>query len=373
MSYIFRVEEGEPEKIQSVSFSEIGIEERTDLEKWVVRHPDLLEENLLIITTEFDRFEKSSKRLDVLALDSDGMLVIIELKLDISRTLADLQAIRYAAFCSTMTMADVVGLFAKAEKITKENAETKIREFLLVEGDELPDLGDKPRIILAAGSIDDQELTSTVIWLRKFEIDISCVELTPYRMSGSIVLVPRTIIPIPEARDYEIQVQRKEKELVEREVLRKSFWTGLLDKAKSKSGLHANRSASKDSYISAGSGIYGLTFNYTIRQHDATVELYIDRGIEEVNKRIYDDLIAFRPQIEEALHESSGEPLDWERLEGKQACRIKKTISEGGYRDNEEDWPKIQEAMIDAMIRLEKALRPHIDSLQIPTGTLLPS
>ena len=59
-----------------------------------------------------------------------------------------------------------------SEKITKENAEAKIREFLLVEGDELPDLGDKPRIILAAGSIDDQELTSTVIWLRKFEIDI---------------------------------------------------------------------------------------------------------------------------------------------------------------------------------------------------------
>jgi hypothetical protein len=198
VSYIFRVNLGEPEKIQPVSFATIGINERNNLEAWVVGHPDLLEENLLIITTEFDRFESSNKRLDILALDSDGFLVIIELKLDISKTLADLQAIRYAAFCSTMTMTDVIGELAKFEEITGEDAETKIRDFLKV--DELPELGNRPRIILAAGSIEDQELTASVLWLRNFGVDISCVELTPYKLKESIGLVPRTIIPIPEGR-----------------------------------------------------------------------------------------------------------------------------------------------------------------------------
>jgi hypothetical protein len=40
-----------------------------------------------------------------------------------------------------------------------------------------------------------------------------------------------------------------------------------------------------------------------------------------------------------------------------------KTIGMGGYRDEESKWPEIQDAMIDAMIRLEKALRPHIVNL----------
>jgi hypothetical protein len=34
-------------------------------------------------------------------------------------------------------------------------------------------------------------------------------------------------------------------------------------------------------------------------------------------------------------------------------------IEVGGYRDEEEKWPAIQDAMRDAMVRLEKALRPH--------------
>lgn len=38
------------------------------------------------------------------------------------KSLADLQAIRYAAFCSTMTMDDVLALLAKFENSGKENA-----------------------------------------------------------------------------------------------------------------------------------------------------------------------------------------------------------------------------------------------------------
>jgi hypothetical protein len=225
----------------------------------------------------------------------------------------------------------------------------------------LQELGDRPRIILAAGSIDDQELTSTVLWLRGFDIDISCVELTPYRLSGSIILVPRTIIPIPEARDYQIRVQRKEEELAERFELRKRFWAGLLDRAKSKTLLHANRSPGKDSYISTGVGKYGLNLLYVIRKHDVGVDLYIDRRSEEENKAIFDALEASKDTIERDF----GESLKWQLLEDKRACRVMKTLDIGGYRDDESKWPEIQDAMIDAMIRLEKALRPHIDSLQI--------
>jgi hypothetical protein len=66
-----------------------------------------------------------------------------------------------------------------------------------------------------------------------------------------------------------------------------------------------------------------------------------------------------------AIEETFGESLDWQLLEDKRACRICNKITLGGYRDDEEQWPKVQEAMVDAMMRLDKALRPYINNIKI--------
>ena len=76
--------------------------ERRDLEKWIELSPEMLGEDLLILTTEYDRFDKTSERLDLLALDKAGNLVILELKRGDSGKNVDLQAIKYAAYCSTL-------------------------------------------------------------------------------------------------------------------------------------------------------------------------------------------------------------------------------------------------------------------------------
>jgi hypothetical protein len=65
------------------------------------------------------------------------------------------------------------------------------------------------------------------------------------------------------------------------------------------------------------------------------------------------------------VEQAFGDRLEWQQLEGKRACRIRKQFNLGGYRDDEEKWPKIHEAMVDAMIRLEKALKPHIKGIKI--------
>ena len=64
------------------------------------------------------------------------------------------------------------------------------------------------------------------------------------------------------------------------------------------------------------------------------------------------------------IEEKFDEPLDWQKLEGKRACRIKKQISIGGYRD-EEKWSEVQDQMVDNMIKLEQSLRPYIKKLKI--------
>ena len=49
----------------------------------------------------------------------------------------------------------------------------------------------------------------------------------------------------------------------------------------------------------------------------------------------------------------------------KRASRISFTTKIGGYRDDEQKWPEIQDAMIELMMNLEQSLRPHLESLQL--------
>ena len=97
-----------------------------------------------------------------------------------------------------------------------------------------------------------------------------------------------------------------------------------------------------------------MPWTYVIGMHDVRVELYIDRQNAEENKSIFDRLHQHREAIDRAF----GEPLDWQRLDDKQACRIKRETTVGGYRSPEEEWPRLIGWMVDAMVRLEAAWAP---------------
>ena len=155
------------------------------------------------------------------------------------------------------------------------------------------------------------------------------------------------------------EVGETKREFTERYSLRRRFWTQLLERAKEETLLHANSSPSQRSEIWTRVKS-GLSLRYVIRQYGSGVELYIDRGrdADSENNEIFDTLEKAKGEIEEVF----GEPLEWQRLEGQRSCRIGKQLSLGGYRDGEK-WSEIQDTMIDAMIRLEAVLRPHIDRL----------
>ena len=265
----------ETQKVEPVSFYDIGVTERDDLQRWVVKDPDLLGEPLLLVASEFNRFDKSSRRLDILALDAKGSLVVIELKLDTRGSLADQQAIRYAAFCSTMTIEDVVAAFAKFHGLTREKACERIREFLGVE--ELPKLGDRPRIILAGGSVEDRELTSCVLWLRGFGMDISCVELTPYRVPGTsqVILAPKTVIPIPEAQDYRVSVERgiEHTQCTAKKLARARFWRSVAEEF-NKLGTNLRASGRGSGvHMCVRFGCANIHYEWVARKRDARLDV----------------------------------------------------------------------------------------------------
>jgi hypothetical protein len=204
-------------KIMPEKMIALNIWERQHIEEWVRQSPEILGEELLILAVEFDRFVQSDDRLDILALDRDGNLVVVELKRDLTAGFADLQAIRYAAMVSSMKIDTLLPYYvsyrkkAYGEQISLTDARDQIIDF--VESDTFSDFSTKPRIILCSEGFS-YEITTTVLWLRASQIDISCVTITPYKVGESIVIVPKVIIPLAEAKQYLIEIQEK---TVERE------------------------------------------------------------------------------------------------------------------------------------------------------------
>lgn len=200
------------EAVRADSFADLQYHERYDIQEWVLDNPELLGEPLLVVSSEFAGFDRTSERLDILAMDQDGTLVVVELKRTAIGTMADLQALRYAAYCSTLQVQDAAELRARfqsgrGEETSAETAREEIEAF--VEEPEFEELDDKPRIILAADDFGP-EITATVLWLRSFGVDIRCVRLTPYSVGDDLMVDSTILIPLPEAEDFVIRREKKE-------------------------------------------------------------------------------------------------------------------------------------------------------------------
>jgi hypothetical protein len=64
------------------------------------------------------------------------------------------------------------------------------------------------RIILAASDFS-AELITSVLWLNKQGLDITCVRLKPYKLENHILIDATQIVPLPEAANYEIKITRE--------------------------------------------------------------------------------------------------------------------------------------------------------------------
>jgi len=204
----------------SSSFEEFNIWERSHIQEWIRKYPTILGEELEIITTEFSNYTNSKDRLDVLALDRKGNLVLIELKRNHTGGYADLQALRYASMVSSMTMNDAAKLHLDyhrkyyPEKFEDENnASYEALVEFITQNENFDEIGNKVRIILCSENFST-ELTHTILWLRnEYKLDISCVRIRPHKVNDSFIVVPSVIIPIPESEQYLIKLNSKKEEI----------------------------------------------------------------------------------------------------------------------------------------------------------------
>ncbi|NOJ92525.1 hypothetical protein HMI51_06225 [Corallococcus coralloides] len=208
---LYEVSGGSLKKVESVSFAREGVRERQDLQKWLRDEPEALGEELLIVAEEFGDWEDSRRRIDLLALDRSANLVVIELKRTEDGGHMELQAIRYAAMVSSMTFEDVVRVHEDylQQQGSDQSARARIAAFLNTSPEEPAELSNSPRIILVSQDFS-REVTTTVLWLVERGLDLTCIQVLPYKVEGRMFLELRQVLPLEEASDYQVRLRRKD-------------------------------------------------------------------------------------------------------------------------------------------------------------------
>src|SRR5690554_3003293 len=356
--------------LETKRFSDLGFTERKHLQEWLENYPQALTQGdgdeLLIIQKEFDSFDDTRERLDLLAIDKEGNLVIIENKLDDSGRDVVWQALKYASYCANLKKQQVVEIFqrylnqkAQTEGTAPADAESVLLEFLQADDLQSVQLNTlkSQRLILVAAHYR-KEVTNTVLWLSQFGVNVQCFKVTPYQAGAELFLNVKQIIPTPEASDFMIGMMAKEaeeksasNEQKSRHTLRLSFWEQTLEAfGRSNCSLFNNISPGKDYCLSAGSGLSGMTFNLIFSKSEVRVEYSMARPQAEANQFVFDRL----QEEKDTIESSFGAVLIWMPLPNRKSCRIAYSKPVDGY--NKDNWPEMSQWLVGYMTHLEKAL-----------------
>ncbi len=364
--YIIDREKNRISKLKQKSFSELRFRERDHLQEWIANNPTTLGEELLIIQKEFSGFSETNERLDLLALDKFGNLVIVENKLDDSGKDVTWQGIKYASYCASLTKQDILKIYQEFLGTTA-TAEDKISEFY--ENKEVSEILlnqglNSQRLILVAANFR-KEVTSSVLWLMNFKIRIQCFKVTPFELNDQLFLNVEQILPTKDTEDFVISIATKAQEEIEvQETLKNrhhnriQFWEQFLNASNKINKLFINNSPSKESWIGKGIGMSGVNLNIGISGNYCRSEVYINKGERDFNKEIFDFFYKQKEKIENEI----GRQLTWERMDENKTSRIKLELSGVSYFEKD-DWIKMIEFLIESSTLMEKAFKNPINKL----------
>ncbi len=192
------------ERVPVTSLQIAGLLERTHLQEWVVAHPEILGDGVMITTVEYDGFVAAGgaqkDRLDVLGLDPDGHLVVAELKRGIAPDTVEMQAVKYAAMASRFTLKTLAS--AHAAFRTRRGIAMTVDEATEALQAHAPTLGEETlsetRVVVVAQGFSPVVISS-VVWLKKQGVDIALVRFQPYRTAdGQVFVTFSRLFPLPE-------------------------------------------------------------------------------------------------------------------------------------------------------------------------------
>lgn len=372
--YLIDTETNRIKNLTKKTFTELGFRERQHLQEWIANKPEALGEELLIIQKEFDGFNDTNERLDLLALDQDGNIVVIENKLDDTGRDVTWQVLKYASYCSTLSKEQIKNIYQNYLDKTGlgESATEKLSNFYNQEYDEIAiNKGNTQRMILVAANFR-KEVTSTVLWLMNYKLRIQCFKATPFALDEQLFLTLEQIIPTKDTEEFIISMAGKtqdeittQENLKSRHHIRFDFWTKLLPRLKGKTPIFQNSSPSKDHWLSAGgTNIRHARYSLLITKTYSGVQLEFGRPNKDENKKLFDELLKYKTEIETNF----GHSLNWERSDDTISSRIGFYL-EGVNIFNQDDWEQMLEFITTNIIKFEAVLRQPLIEIKQTLNT----
>ncbi len=228
---LFHVDGSAARRATSISLADAGLREREHLQEWVLANPEIVGEDVLIVTFEFDRWLPSAKsqsrvrdRLDILGIDAAGTLVVAELKRDVAPDTVEMQALKYASMAAQFTPGTLAQAFqrhlaAHGETVTVDEAATRLSEHAGAALD-LKILR-RPRIVLIAGDYPDTTMTSA-IWLTQMGVSFTLVRYQAYRTPVGVHVTTSRLWPLEQAEDLVVRPEEREEVEAAQEQRRRS-------------------------------------------------------------------------------------------------------------------------------------------------------
>ncbi|MFI5741374.1 DNA-binding protein [Streptomyces anulatus] len=229
MDHLFTVDGRTATPISRTGLAAESLLERQHLQEWVIAHPQVLGESVLVITSEYDRWADTDgvparDRLDVLGLDATGRLVVVELKRGAADRDVHLQAITYAALVSrfdldTLAQAHRDFLSRRGEVLDVDACRQRLLGH--VDGEWSPELLQRPRQVIIAADFPKQ-VTHCVVWLSEMGLDIDLVQVGLWRVEGHLVAGFTKVYPTPEVEEFTLAPARVEGEAAAKKLQERS-------------------------------------------------------------------------------------------------------------------------------------------------------
>jgi uncharacterized protein with ParB-like and HNH nuclease domain len=299
------------------------------LDTWSVTN---YEERLNII---YDRFLKIWEYPDVIIMDSDDSEEQNIFDAESPRN----KKLEYYIFENTKIEEDTVAqmYFGVIRNLFEKNSQ------LLVENKEIFKITRKPSDFRAP-----QEVTNG--WHIESNIDSNSKFNSLKRLLTLFEMEDELLIKYASRTENESEPNRFG--------VRKKYWQQLLPLIKDTS-LFSNVNASKESWISSGAGIAGLSFTFAVSKSYVRIEMTILTSSKETNKAYFKKL----HKNKEAIEQNFGNALVWEELPENKMSRIKIEKPEVNIF-NESDWDPMNNFLVSNLPKFENALRPFIKNIK---------
>ena len=193
-----------------------GLISEARLERLLIETPALAGEDLLVLGNQLAEFDEDRDRLDVLAVDRDGELVLIELKVSDDFRTTDLQAIAYAGAYSQRPTDDLADTLAQwsmrrgrqgYEDGTRahEAAREEFTEFAGLDGFDDWEPSEKVRIKLIAPGFPRRVLHNVRYLGDVYGMPIEAIEARLYRDEEHHThLTVNRLLPLPAQEEFDL-------------------------------------------------------------------------------------------------------------------------------------------------------------------------